>query len=171
MIRPVKPPYGDTQVPFSKTKAQIDSLLEKYGVEQVQWTTDLNPSTPTISLRFFIEYVDPKGIKRRVGIDVRPSIFLVERRTYDPDKGHYVKLKLPNFAQTGRLLYYWLDAKLKAIAWGLVAPEMEFLAEVVVKLPGREPDTFGRLIQRGALPELTGQEERGGEALDENEKL
>jgi len=155
MIKPRKPPYANTKVDPYRSKAEIEKLLESYGVEQTQWNMDLKQGV--VQLRFLVE-AEIKGVKRQVGIEVNPPTFLATRRTWDAVTGRYMKVQAPNWAQTFRLLHWWLKAKLEAVAYGLSSVEREFLAEVVVKLPGQvQPVTVGHLLDQGnLLPALTG---------------
>ena len=60
--------------------------------------------------------------------------------------GRYERVYSPNWAQSFRLLYWWLKAKLEAVAYGLTSVEQEFLSQVMVKLPSGEMTTMGAAL-------------------------
>ena len=150
MIMNRKPPYANTEADPERTKGQISKLLRDYGINKSNWTEDFE--LQRVMLTFETE-AEIKGVKKRIVIQVEPPTFAKQRRTYDAKLGHTVKIDLPNWAQSYRMLYHWLKAKIEAIAYGLTTVEQEFLAQVVVQLPSGETTTFGKLI---VDPEDTG---------------
>lgn len=98
-----------------------------------------------VTLGFEVE-AEIQGVKKKLLVKVTPPTFARIRRTYDPMKGRSEKIALPNWAQSYRMLYHWLKAKIEAIAYGLTTVEQEFLAQVVVQLPSGETTTFGALV-------------------------
>ena len=76
-----------------------------------------------------------KGVKKQIGVTVTPPVFAAKRRTWNPKMGRYEAVYSPNWAQSFRLLYWWLKAKIEAVAYGLTTVEQEFLSQVVVALP------------------------------------
>ena len=140
MILSKKPPYASTQSDPEVTRGQIDKLLREYGVSGVQWTTryDINQ----VRLAFTVE-ADIKGVKKQIGIQVEPPAFAAKRKTWMVQHGRYEVVWAPNWAQSFRLLYWWLKSKLEAVAYGLTTVEQEFLSQVMVSLPGGEQTTMG----------------------------
>ena len=140
MILSKKPPYAATEADPDKSRMQIDKLLRDYGVSGVQWTTDYDHNR--VGLAFMVE-AEIKGVKKQIGIKIEPPIFVAQRRTWNPRLGRYERVYAPNWAQSFRLLYWWLKAKLEAVAYGLTSVEQEFLSQVMVKLPSGEMTTMG----------------------------
>ena len=141
MIISKRPPYSSTIADPDRTKAQIDKLLRQYGINEFQWT---NTQLQTV-LAFKAE-TEINGQRRTLLIKVEPPLFVSARRTWDETRGRYEKKDLPNYAQSYRLLYHWLKAKIEAIAYGLTSVEQEFLSQVVVSLPGGESRTIGEIL-------------------------
>lgn len=135
MITKKNPPYQDTAVDKGKTKAAIEKLFREYGVSGVQWTE--NYQTNEVSLRFMVE-AEVGGIRRNLGLEVKPPLLLNKHKSYNPRTGRTETINAPNYAQSYRLLYYWLKAKLEAVSYGLSSIEKEFLSQVVVKINGRD---------------------------------
>ena len=130
MIKPTVAPYATTKIDARKTQLDIDELLEKYGIADVQWTR----TGDQITLRFVAE-VEIEEKVRRIGFQFNPPLFTLKRKTWNKEKGAYDVLELPNLAQSMRLLHDYLKNKLAAVAWGLRPFEEEFLAEIVVQTP------------------------------------
>lgn len=151
MISARKPPYADTAVDPEKTKGQIAKLLRDYGIQKYNWSEDYQMQR--VALTFEIE-AEIKGIRKRLLIQVEPPTFAKEHRSWNPKLFRNEKVFAPNWAQSYRLLYHWMKAKIEAIAYGLTTVEQEFLAQVVVQLPSGESTTFGKLV---ADPERIGE--------------
>jgi hypothetical protein len=159
MITPRKPPYGGTSVDPDKSRMQIDKLLRDYGVTGIQWRTDYELNQ--VGLEFSVE-AEISGVRKKLVIRIDPPTFLAKRRTWDPKAGRNVEIFAPNWAQSFRLLFYWLKAKLEAIAYGLTSVEKEFLSQVVTLLPGGGTATVGEVaieaMTKGRVPLLEAQE-------------
>jgi hypothetical protein len=143
MIISKKPPYQGTEADPDKTRMQIDKLLRDYGVSGVQWTTDYDHNR--VGLGFMVE-TEIRGVKKQIGIKIEPPVFVAQRRTWNPRLGKYERVYAPNWAQSFRLLFWWLKAKLEAVAYGLTSVEQEFLSQVVVKLPSGQQTTVGAAL-------------------------
>lgn len=137
-----KPPFGNTAIDPEKSRMEIDRLLQDFGAEAVQWTTDWKNSR--VNLKFILE-TEINGVKKKVGVDINPAIFASEHRSYNPKLGKSEKVVAPNWAQSMRLLYWWLKSKLEAVAYGMVSAEQEFLSQVMTQLPTGERGTVGQL--------------------------
>ena len=142
------PPYRDTKVPYTRTKAQIEKLLTDYGVEGVQWTTYKGEE----DLKFIVS-AEVRGVKRELMIQVKPPQMFARRRV----RGRGL-VTTPNRNQAYRLLFYWIKSKLEAVVWGLSTIEKEFLSQVTVALPDGDT-TVGEIMsgyiaedKLGALP-------------------
>lgn len=140
MIIKRKPPYAGTTADPDKTRGQIDKLLRDYGVSGVQWVTDYDHNR--VGLAFMVE-AEIKGVKKQINIKIEPPLFVSVRRTWNPRIGRYEKVESPNWAQSFRLMYYWLKVKIESVAYGLTPIEQEFLSQVMVKLPSGEQTTMG----------------------------
>lgn len=138
-----KPPFANTAIDPEKSRAEIDHLLQEFGAEAVQWTTDWKMSK--VNLKFMLE-TEIEGVKKRIGVDINPAIFAAEHRSYNPKLGRSEKVVAPNWAQSMRLLYWWLKSKLEAVAYGMTTAEQEFLSQVMTALPTGERGTIGEFV-------------------------
>ena len=62
-------------------------------------------------------------------------MFAATRREWDPKEGKYKRVDKANWAQSMRLLYYWIKAKLEAVSFGLNSVEKEFLSDIITTMP------------------------------------
>lgn len=145
MLRPKRAPYATTTKDPDTTIADINRMLRGYGIENIQWTTAWEKQA--VELRIAIE----KEPGKFVGIRVRPPAFVAKRRTYNEKKGHYEVVQAPNWAQSLRMLHWWLKAKVEAVAFGLREIEEEFLSDIIVRLPSGEETTVGEALDMKAL--------------------
>ena len=148
MIKPRKAPYASAEADPYRTQAEISKLLQSYGCTAVQWTSDF--AKETVNLRFRVE-IEYQGVKREIGIEIIPPRFEARRKTYNPLKGRHETINAPNWAQSFRLLYWYIKTKLEAIAYGLVSAEEEFFAQVMTKLPTGEQTTVFKMVVNDAL--------------------
>jgi hypothetical protein len=131
------PPYIDTEVPYERTKAEIEILLRSYGVKGIRWTS-LEGQDDV--LEFIIE-AEVYGIKKQLGIVVKPPHILVKKKL--PGRG---LVNTENINQEYRLLFHWIKSKIEAVVWGLSTIEKEFLSEVQLKLPDGRNTTVGEIV-------------------------
>ena len=143
MIISKKPPYATTSVDPERSQLEINKLLREYGVSGLQWSTrfDLNQ----VELSFMVE-AEIQGVRKQIAIKVSPPIFVAKRRTWNARKGTYEIVHAPNWAQSFRMLYFWLKSKLEAVAYGLSTVEKEFLSQVIVTLPSGQSTTIGEAL-------------------------
>ena len=147
MLKMTKPPYADTEVDAEKTQQQITQLLRKYGVSQVNWQIDYDMEQ--VQLDFIIEYLKQEDQSvHKIAVRVRPPMFAAKRRTWDSKSGRYRKEELANWAQSMRLLFYWIKAKLEAVSFGLNSVEKEFLSDIVTTLPDGSKMTVWDMISK-----------------------
>jgi hypothetical protein len=144
LITPKKPPYENTKADPDKTEMAINKLLRLYGINRYQWDKDFQNSR--VALVFETE-AEIQGIKKTLLIKVMPPTFAAKRRTWNETKGTYENAWLPNWAQSYRLLFHWLKAKIEAIAYGLTTVEKEFLSQIVISLPDGQASTIGEQIE------------------------
>lgn len=140
-----KPPYSTTDVSAEKTQQQITELLRSHGISQLQWNVDYE--NDRVQLQFVIEYerIEDKSF-HMIAVRVTPPMFAQKRRTFNTTKGKYESLVMANWAQSMRLLYYWLKAKIEAISWDLNSVEKEFLSDIITRLPDGTQLTIWELI-------------------------
>ena len=161
MLKLTKPPYSDTKVDAEKTQQEITQLLRKYGVSQVNW--QINYDMEQVQLDFVIEYTKQEDqMMHRIAVRVKPPMFAATRRTWDPKMGRYRKQDLSNWAQSMRLLLYWIKAKLEAVSFGLNSVEKEFLSDIVTTLPDGSRRTIWELISKEVEESKLMLEYRGG---------
>ena len=70
-----------------------------------------------VQLDFIIEYTKSDQSVHRIAVRVRPPMFAATRREWDPKEGKYKRVDKANWAQSMRLLYYWIKAKLEAVPY------------------------------------------------------
>ena len=141
MIISKRPPYANTTADAEKTRGQIDKLLRAYGIDQFQWTQDRDIVTLTMKVETEIG-----GVKKVLGLKISPPTFASVHKTYNPRTGKNDKVYAPNWAQSYRLLYHWLKAKIESIAYGMFTTEQEFLSQIMVALPTGEQKTVGEIL-------------------------
>ncbi len=147
MLKLVKPPYSDTSANADKTQQDITQLLRKYGVSQISWHVDYE--LEQVQLDFVIEYQKPDDQStHRVAVRVKPPMFAAKRLTWNPKLGKHVKVEAANWAQSMRLLYHWIKAKLEAVSFGLNSVEKEFLSDIVTTLPDGSTMTVWDMISQ-----------------------
>ena len=147
MLKLTKPPYADTKVDADKTQQDITQLLRKYGVSQINWS--VNYDLEQVQLDFVIEYMKQEDQSaHRIAVRVKPPMFAATRRTWDPKLGQYRKQDMANWAQSMRLLFHWIKAKLEAVSFGLNSVEKEFLSDIVTTLPDGSRMTIWDMISR-----------------------
>ena len=147
MLKLTKPPYADTEVDAEKTQQDITQLLRKYGVSQINWQIDYDMEQ--VQLDFVIEYMKQEDqTTHRIAVRVKPPMFAAKRRTWDPKLGRYKKEEMANWAQSMRLLFYWIKAKLEAVSFGLNSVEKEFLSDIITTLPDGSKMTVWDMISR-----------------------
>ena len=147
MLKLTKPPYADTKVDADKTQQDITQLLRKYGVSQINWS--VNYDLEQVQLDFVIEYMKQEDQSaHRIAVRVKPPMFAATRRTWDPKLGQYRKQDMANWAQSMRLLFHWIKAKLEAVSFGLNSVEKEFLSDIITTLPDGSRMTIWDMISR-----------------------
>ena len=160
MIKPKKAPYSGTQKDSDSTIADINRMLRSYGIANFQWTTLWE--TNMVELKFSVSTEKGKSLT----IKVMPPVLLVSRRIFDPKMNRTFKREIPDWPRSLRLMFWWMKAKIEAIAYGLREVEEEFLSDIVVHLPSGEEITVGKAIRpvlvSGSdsvidIPQLTGE--------------
>lgn len=146
--KPPKMPYLGTKISADLTQIQIFKLLRLYGIEEKRWT-DQGENT-------LLEFSHVLGNGKTITFAFKLPILMIERRIWDESKGYVKKLVRHRGAEM-RLLFWYLNAKLQAIEWGLESFEMEMATHAVVRQAGGST-TFGEVIrphfEQGQLPEV-----------------
>ncbi len=128
-------PYERTNVSASQTQEQLDSLLQRRGVDVTRWT-----NTPD-QIRFEFQH---KGIGYRIDVPLPAGGDLREKDQLRRERA--------------RVLYWYVKSKLEAVEFGLGDLQREFLPYMLVG-----PDTvfFERVeeaIENGARSLPLGQD-------------
>jgi len=80
-------------------------------------------------------------------------VFLEKHRSWDVETRKSRMIEAPNLAQTGRIMFNALKAKLTSIAGGLVKFEDEFLADIAIPTP-QGPKRYAEVRGRSELLSL-----------------
>ncbi len=127
-----KIPYAGTTIDPETSQLEIKRILKKHGIEDVQITSIRGDET----VRFMIQ----RG-SRELYFEITPPKLTAQKKTWNIKTGRYENITVSLSAQAWRLTRDYIDAKLKAIEWGLVTVEREFLNQLLVS--GR---TIGDII-------------------------
>lgn len=124
--RLAKMPYYRTSVSAERTKAEIISLLEKYGIESHQWTKLEGKET----LKFIMDtVVQGRQIKQAVLFEI-PTI-----KALTGQRNKIVEVPL---AQSYRIFWYALKSLLESTKYGLLSKEDLFMSYTLTQLPTGE---------------------------------
>lgn len=126
------PPYEDTEVDYTRTKAEIECLLKSYGVKGVRWTSVEGQD----DVLEFLAEAEILGVKKTISVAVSPPHIILQRK----------KGPKEDINQEYRLLFYWIKSKIEAVTWGLSTIESEFLSQVRIALPNGQSTTVGATV-------------------------
>jgi len=143
--KPPEMPYAGTDIDPYTTQGEISRLLENYNAENIQWTGLFKDNN--VNLKFILKTKEGKLF----AVELIPPDIRIKRRTWSLDQGKYVKVLVPAWPQSMRLLYWYIEAKLKAITWNLVASEREWLSDIVTSLPDGTTRRVGDMIARRVI--------------------
>lgn len=159
MIKPKSPPYQGTDVNPDESRVEIDKLLRGYGIQKIIWATDYQKSD--VRLAFEVE-AEIQGVRKLFTVTLSPPILLKKARIYNARRGVHELVQIPDWPRSMRLLFWYVKAKVEAVAYGLVSVEQEFLSQVMVSLPDGST-TVGEALKPmmlhdrlGAIPALEG---------------
>jgi hypothetical protein len=147
-----------TQVGVAKSRGEIDSILTKWGADQLQWSDDLKNGQAM--LRFIwehdgTEYVAKFVIKTKTEQEIREL-------AVDGRNGRFSKTKFDDLmGRRGMVEHRELALLLKAI---FVAVDAEIITAEQVFLPFLEDHT-GMTVADVVLPHLAKIHQRGGVRL------
>lgn len=157
------PPHMNTEVPYERTKAEIEVLLRSYGVKGIRWTSLEGRDD---ILEFIVE-AEVQGIKKQLGIAVKPS------HIYNKKKIRGQPVDAENINHEYRLLFQWIKSKIEAVVRGLSTIEKEFLSEVQLKVPNSRESTVSEVVidlmgqnTVESLPFYNGQQQHGQRVND-----
>lgn len=141
--RKVKIPYENTKISPEDTKAGIEKMLKKNGITDIQWTSTRGEEY----LRFAVE-ATVRGVRRTIGFEIRPPTILAKKRIWNTKQSRYELINVPMWAQAWRLVFWYLETKLKAIEYGLVSVEKELMAQIMVPIGQDRYVSLGDIIER-----------------------
>jgi hypothetical protein len=127
--------YMNTDVPAGKSQDQIDNLLQRFGATGTNWTKMFEKGR--VELTFGVQTREGKN----VAIKLIAPILVNKHRNWNPETGKSELSESQNWAQSLRVLYYYVKAKLEAVTVGLRDFEEEFLADTLVQ------DATGRTVR------------------------
>ncbi len=142
MLKKSDPPYSSTEVAPEKSKAEIEGLLRRYGIDGVSWTEIWSEN------RAQLQFILQDERKRPILVRLQPPPFATKRRTWNSERGHYEMIDAPNWAQSYRLLKAYLKSKLESVAYGLRDIEEEFLSDIVIRDQDGRETTVKEMIDR-----------------------
>lgn len=142
-------PYQDTSVTVGRSQDQIRSMLRRSGAEGVSFSEEWNP--PKAIVRFLWR-ADEESNQVTVRLEVTP--LPAEGRSATARE----KSAEQRWRQAWRGIAWYLDATLKAAAFGLVRFEDIFLSFIEIGERGRVGDVLIPQLLAGPLelPEQTG---------------
>lgn len=137
----------DTAVPVSRSRGEVDALLEAWGAIGVQWTTE----SDSVCLRFLWRHEETKAnymVRIRCALPAKSDL---EEHALDGRTGKVSQSKLLDLIQRRgrrehRLLLLWIRAMLNAIDSGMVTAAEVFLPFI--------EDKSGRTVADVIVPKL-----------------
>jgi len=142
--------YEGTEVPISRSRAEIERLLRKWGVTALSWVDDYETGMVVLRFRWKSDPDDKIGYTARFTIHV-PSDEELEKLAIDKRSGNFSEKKMARLRKSRgkrqhRLLLYLIKTQLEAIEDGIMLPEQVFMSWI-------EDETGMTLFDR-MLPEL-----------------
>lgn len=137
--KPKPLPYASTTIDPDTTIIEIKKLFRKYGIQNIQDTTIEGNTT----LRFMYHTEN-----RDTTFLISPPQIRAMKKTWNPKLGRYETLNVPMIAQAWRLVYWYLEIKLKAINYGLVSLEREFLNQMLTSDSKTVGDYITEMLDR-----------------------
>ena len=122
----------DTEVPISRSRQEIEQLLQQWGCDGVRWTDHYR--TGVVVLEFLwthqeVEYLARISVTLPSDEELRAAAVTEARRSFS--KSRYEKLQRSRGQQEHRLLLLWIKAALNAVDGGLVEAAAIFLPFLV----------------------------------------
>ena len=121
-----KMPYYNTKVPSERTKLEIITLLEKYDIQDHQWTKLKGKE----NLKFIMDVmVKETKISQAILFEI-PSLKAI--------KGQKKELVDVPHRQMYRMFYYALKSLLESTKYGILSKQDVFLPYMLTQLPSGE---------------------------------
>lgn len=127
MLKNVKA-YRGTDIHWSRSQAEIQKLLEKYGIDETRFTTLSHDTlakagfkTESDSVAMMIEFFKVTSLASGVGGKVPIKIIIPNIPNEDKYKN-----------QAYRIVLWYLKTKFEAVETGLIEFEQEFLAHIAL---------------------------------------
>lgn len=137
----------NTQVPISRSRAEIDGILRGWGADAIQWSDDFKHDK--VMLRFLWTWQERQYVARfTIALPTAKdlSVNAVDGRTGRTSERKLEALMADRGKQEHRILALWLKAAFNAVDSGIVTAEALFLAF----FEGRD----GQTVAEVALPRL-----------------
>lgn len=137
----------DTQVPISRSRAEIDRMLRDWGADAIQWSDDFKHDK--VLLRFLWTWEERQYVARfSIALPSRAELSCqaIDRRTRRVSENKLDALMQARGRTEHRILALWLKAAFNAVNAGIVTAEALFLAF----FEGRD----GQTVAEVALPRL-----------------
>lgn len=136
--------YMNTKISPDQSQMTITKLLRDYGVEGIQWTEMSGQRTLK-----FAHKVTLKGVEKTIFFEFKPAYIAKKVKQWNQKLFKHETITVNHEAASMRLLFWYLESKLKAIAWGMETFEMEMVTHILVPLPdGSEVPLSEGLKQR-----------------------
>jgi len=127
MIKPMRLPYEGTKADPEKTKAEIISLLKKFGIQDYQWSEEMGQPRLVFKTQIMAD-----GKLKEWTVISTPTIMARDKRVYDEESRRMLKKPIPMYAVSYRIYLNHLKDKLTQVALGASKFEEEFLADIAV---------------------------------------
>ena len=135
-------PYNNTDIPYSRSKSNIDEMLKEFGANALRWTeTEASMLGTEMPILEFILEIKLNGIFKKIRVKIQPP--LLKKTT---GRG-YNKKHLPNPNASMRMLYWYLKGRLEATIYGLDDIFETFMSRIMTQLPNGEETSIGEIIK------------------------
>jgi hypothetical protein len=101
-------PYSDTTIAKERTKADIETMLQKHSVEDVQWTTYHGETSLRFAWRLTV-----KGVEKEILFQFVPPIIHAKKRVWSASDQKTIKANVQLENTAYRLLWHYLKSKLE----------------------------------------------------------
>lgn len=150
MSKKKKRPHDAGEVPISRSRAEIEKLLRRWGVAGLSWVDDYETGLAILRFRWKTDPEDEVGYTARFTIRV-PSDQDLEAQAIDKRSGRFSEKKMARLRKgrgkrQHRLLLYLIRTQLEAIQEGIMLPEQVFMSWI--------EDENGMTLFDRMLPEL-----------------
>jgi hypothetical protein len=119
----------NTQVPISRSRAEIDDILRNWGADAIQWSDDFKHNQ--VLLRFLWTWEERQYVARfTIALPTAEELGkdAIDNRSGRVSPGKLQVLMAGRGKQEHRILALWLKAAFNAVDAGIVSAEALFLA-------------------------------------------